>query len=47
MNQYLDTFLRGFSEYGNYLWSELLWTYDYKPWYENYLYALILLSLVV
>lgn len=47
MNQYLDTFLRGFSEYGNYLWSELLWSYDYKPWYENYLYALILLSLVV
>ena len=45
--QYLDTFLRGFGEYGNYLWSELLWTYDYKPWYENYLYALILLSLVV
>ena len=47
MNQYLDTFLRGFGEYGNYLWSELLWTYDYKPWYENYLYALILLSLIV
>jgi sterol desaturase/sphingolipid hydroxylase (fatty acid hydroxylase superfamily) len=47
MIQYLDTFLRGFSEYGNYLWSELLWSYDYKPWYENYLYALILLSLVV
>ena len=47
MNQYLDTFLRGFGEYGNYLWSELLWTYNYKPWYENYLYALILLSLVV
>lgn len=47
MNPYVDTFLRGFSEYGSYLWRELLWSYDYKPWYENYLYALILLSLVV
>lgn len=47
MSQYFDTFLRGFSEYANYLWTELLFNYSYKPWYENYIYALILLSLVV
>jgi sterol desaturase/sphingolipid hydroxylase (fatty acid hydroxylase superfamily) len=47
MDKYLDIFLRSFSEYWGYLKSEILFTYDYKPWWENYFYWLILLSLVV
>jgi sterol desaturase/sphingolipid hydroxylase (fatty acid hydroxylase superfamily) len=47
MEHYFDIFLRSFSEYGNYLISEILFTYDYKPWWENYFYWLILLSIGV
>lgn len=47
MEHYFDIFLRSFSEYGNYLISEILFTYDYKPWWENYFYWLILISIGV
>ena len=47
MEHYFDIFLRSFSEYGSYLISEILFTYDYKPWWENYFYWLILLSIGV
>ena len=36
-NSYID--------YGNYVWSEI--TFQAKPWYQNYFWLLILLSLVV
>lgn len=47
MDHYIDIFLSSFSEYWAYLRSEMFFAYDYKPWYENYLYWLILLSLIV
>ena len=47
LKQYLDIFLGSFPGYWNYLKSEVLFTYAYKPWYENYFYWLILLSLLV
>lgn len=47
MEHYLDIFLRSFTEYATYLKNEILFSYDYKPWWENYFYWLILLSVVV
>ncbi len=47
MEHYLDIFLRSFTEYAAYLKNEILFSYDYKPWWENYFYWLILLSIVV
>lgn len=42
MEHYISTFLKSFSDYGNYLWSEIL-----HPHWGNYFYWLISLSLVV
>jgi sterol desaturase/sphingolipid hydroxylase (fatty acid hydroxylase superfamily) len=47
MSKYIDIFLKSFGEYWQYLRDELLFSYSYKPWYENYFYWLILLSVVV
>jgi len=47
MERYIDIFLRSFSEYWDYLRNEVLFTYTYKPWWENYFYWLILLSVIV
>ena len=47
MEHYLDIFLRSFTEYATYLKNEILFSYDYKPCWENYFYWLILLSVVV
>ena len=45
MEKYLNTFTEGYTGYWNYLWSEITFTYTYKPWWENYFYWLILVSL--
>lgn len=45
MEKYLKTFLEGYTGYWNYLLSEITFTYTYKPWWENYFYWLILVSL--
>jgi sterol desaturase/sphingolipid hydroxylase (fatty acid hydroxylase superfamily) len=42
---YIEIFINGYKGYANYLWSEVTFQYDYKPWYENYFYWLILVSL--
>ncbi len=42
---YWSLFVGSFSNYGNYVWSEI--TFQAKPWYQNYFWLLILLSLVV
>lgn len=47
MSEYLDIFLNSFGEYWNYLKSEVLFTYTYKPLYQNYFYWLIGLSVIV
>jgi len=45
MNKYLDIFIDGYKSFGGYVWNEL--TFQVHPWYVNYFYWLILLSLVV
>ncbi len=45
MSKYLDTFLRSFSDFGSYVWREI--TFQVEPWYVNYFWWLIVLSLVV
>ncbi len=45
MEKYWEIFKNGYSGYAGYLWSEITFQYDYKPWYENYFYLLILISL--
>jgi sterol desaturase/sphingolipid hydroxylase (fatty acid hydroxylase superfamily) len=42
---YWQTFKDGYSGYANYLYQEITFQYDYKPWWENYFYWLILVSL--
>lgn len=40
---YFQSFLDGFG-YANYLIQEVTFGYDYKPWWQNYFYWLLLLS---
>ena len=42
---FLAIFENAYSNYANYLWSEI--TFQAKPWYQNYFWLLILLSVVV
>ncbi|MEO1438326.1 MAG: sterol desaturase family protein, partial [Bacteroidota bacterium] len=41
----LQLIFEGYSGYFGYLISELTFSYDYKPWWENYFYWLLLVSL--
>ncbi len=45
MNKYVDIFIEGYKGYAQYLWNEITFNYTYKPWWENYFYWLILVSL--
>jgi len=45
MREIFDVFINGWTGYANFLWSEIFFKYDYKPWWENYFYWLILVSL--
>jgi len=45
VQKYPDIIANSFTGYWNYLVSEILFTYDYKPWYQNYFHWLILVSL--
>lgn len=45
MQEYWNIFLNGYKNYASYLWSEITFQYDYKPWFENYFYWLIIVSL--
>jgi len=44
-SDYWTLFVGSFSSYGNYVWSEI--TFQAKPWYQNYFWLLIVLSLIV
>ena len=44
-SDYWGLFISSFGNYGNYVWSEI--TFQAKPWYQNYFWLLIVLSLVV
>jgi len=45
MGSYLDIFIQSFRDFGSYTWSEI--TLSVQPWYVNYFWWLILLSLFV
>jgi sterol desaturase/sphingolipid hydroxylase (fatty acid hydroxylase superfamily) len=45
MNNYVDTFLKSFNDFAGYTWREI--TFQVDPWYVNYFWWLIVLSLVV
>lgn len=45
MNRYLDTFLQSFADFANYTWREI--TFQTDPWYINYFWWLVILSVVV
>ena len=45
MERYLDAFLNAFGNYASYVWSEI--TFNTDPWYVNYFWWLIALSLGV
>lgn len=42
---YWNAFTQSFSNFGHYIWSEI--TFQVTPWYQNYFWLLIILSLVV
>lgn len=43
----MEEILTAYSEYLGYLVSEVTFNYDYKPWYQNYFYGLIFISVIV
>ena len=43
----MEEILTAYAEYLGYLVSEVTFNYDYKPWYQNYFYGLIFISLIV
>jgi sterol desaturase/sphingolipid hydroxylase (fatty acid hydroxylase superfamily) len=45
LNSILHTIQESYIGYWNYLKNEILFSYQYKPWYENYFYGLVFLSL--
>ncbi|MEQ8325042.1 MAG: sterol desaturase family protein [Vicingaceae bacterium] len=45
MNKYLDAFIKSFGDFAGYTWREI--TFQTDPWYVNYFWWLIVLSLVV
>ena len=45
MESYISLFLNGYKNYYNYLISEITFQYTYKPWWENYFYMLIAVSM--
>ena len=45
MERYWEVFLQSFSNFGGYVWREI--TFQVDPWYVNYFWWLIVLSLVV
>lgn len=47
MIEYVDIILKATTDYWNWIVSEVTFSYDYKPWYQNYFWGLTLLSLLV
>ena len=45
MERYLSAFLNSFKDFANYTWNEI--TFQVDPWYVNYFWWLIILSLLV
>ena len=45
LNSIFQMIQESYIGYWNYLKNEILFSYQYKPWYENYFYGLVFLSL--
>lgn len=45
MEYYLDTFLNAFTGISNWVWKSI--TFEITPWYSNYFWGLILISLII
>ena len=45
MEHYLDTFIKAFTGISNWVWKSI--TFEITPWYSNYFWGLILISLLV
>lgn len=45
MDKYLEIIVNAYQGYASYLWNEITFGYTYKPWWQNYFYWLILVSL--
>jgi len=43
----IEVFLSAISNYAGWVIDEVTFNYDYKPWYQNYFYGLLVLSLAV
>ena len=41
-----NTVVEGYTGYARYLWEEITFGYTYKPWYENYFWALVGISVL-
>ena len=45
MQEYWQIILEAYNGYASYLWSEITFNYDYKPWWQNYFWSLVGFSL--
>lgn len=46
MEHYWEVLVNGYKGYADYLWREITFQYDYKPLWQNYFWALTLISLL-
>ncbi|MDX1627141.1 MAG: sterol desaturase family protein [Fulvivirga sp.] len=44
MEKYWNIIKESYQGYGRYLWNEITFNYDYKPWWENYFWMLVVIS---
>ncbi len=45
MDRYWDIIINSYKGYANYFWNEVTFNYTYKPWWENYFWMLVGVSL--
>jgi sterol desaturase/sphingolipid hydroxylase (fatty acid hydroxylase superfamily) len=44
MAEYWEIIVNAYQGYASYLWQEITFQYDYKPWFQNYFWWLVLIS---
>ena len=45
MTEYWHIITQSYEGYARYLWQEITFQYTYKPWWQNYFWALVLISI--
>lgn len=45
LEKYLEIIVSAYQGYAGYLWQEITFGYSYKPWWQNYFYWLVIISL--